>query len=90
MEKGGKDYKLPGDPNGVPVPFVTRGEWGAMPPKLTKPLKLPAYNVIFTYCTDRKDRKFGRCKTPEECIRLVQDMQKYYMETKNKRDIAYR
>nr|BBK26508.1 peptidoglycan recognition protein 9 [Nephotettix cincticeps] len=71
------------------VDLITREEWGAVEPRDAKIIKLPAFHVIFTYCTDAELRKWPLCKTQEECSKTMQDMQKYYMEEENIRDIPY-
>ncbi|XP_054264774.1 peptidoglycan recognition protein 3-like [Macrosteles quadrilineatus] len=71
------------------VNVVSREEWGAVVPTGSKKLKLPAPNVIFTYCTHRKKKEWPLCMDHEECCRTLRDMQEYYMKEELMRDLPY-
>lgn len=64
--------------------IVKRAEWGALPPKSTEPLNLPVHNVRFTYTGT------AQCGELEECIAIVQKIQRDDMEKDGLPDIRYK
>lgn len=68
-----------------PIEIVKRDEWGALAPKATEPLNHPPIKAIFTY-----DLKINPCKSKEECIKAMQDLQRRHMVDENSEDIKYK
>lgn len=59
------------------LPTVTREEWGGVPPKETEEdekFKVPATFLVLNHTNTEP------CLTKEECIKVVQEMQKKDME----------
>ncbi|XP_054262422.1 peptidoglycan-recognition protein LF-like isoform X2 [Macrosteles quadrilineatus] len=66
------------------IKYISREQWGARPPK-TPPenLKIPVL-TLHVYDTRTKD-----CKTKEECMKTVQDLQNEYMFYRGFDDIPW-
>lgn len=59
------------------LPTVTREEWGALPPKDTEEdetMKFPAEYLVLDHTNTEP------CLKKEDCIKVVQEMQKRHME----------
>uniref|UniRef100_A0A499FUP0 Peptidoglycan recognition protein long class n=1 Tax=Anopheles farauti TaxID=69004 RepID=A0A499FUP0_9DIPT len=71
-------------PDPKPLRLVTRTEWLAQPPRdeLTD-LKLPVNNVIIAHTATEA------CTTQQACIKLVQSIQRYHVNTTNYGDIGF-
>jgi hypothetical protein len=63
--------------------IVPRKKWGALPPKFTEPLPLPAQRMMFI-CTNTE-----RCMNKDDCRLAMRTIQKYYMEEKGMPDLPY-
>lgn len=66
------------------IKFVPRTKWGALPPKFTEPLSLPAQRMLIEFTNTE------RCMSKVECIKAMRTMQKYYMDVKGMPDLPYR
>ncbi|XP_054264065.1 peptidoglycan-recognition protein LC-like [Macrosteles quadrilineatus] len=66
-----------------PVEEVSREEWGARLPLVTKPIQFPVA-VITVHFTNTQT-----CSTREECIKIVKELQRRDMDDKNLIDIRY-
>lgn len=66
-----------------PIPFTTRDQWGALPPKSVDTHKLPLTHLRFT------DTDTETCEGPEACHKLLLDIQKKHMD-EGSSDIKYK
>ncbi|XP_043926936.1 peptidoglycan recognition protein 1-like [Protopterus annectens] len=62
---------------------ITRSEWGALPPTRKANLATPVTNVIIHHSAGLS------CITKSSCTELVENIQKYHMETNGWCDIGY-
>ncbi|XP_054261658.1 peptidoglycan-recognition protein LF-like [Macrosteles quadrilineatus] len=62
---------------------IGRNAWKSQPPKFRKPMDTPVGDVVYTE-TDTKP-----CFTKQECIKRVQQIQRYHMEAKGMPDIQH-
>lgn len=68
------------------INMISRDEWGAVPPKGQIPaFDVPGLHVVLTLKT-----QFKECKTKEDCMQKVKEMQRLHMEDWGLPDIAYK
>ncbi|XP_033627789.1 peptidoglycan-recognition protein LF-like [Asterias rubens] len=80
---GKADIKMQKEPACSNLTFVTRAEWGAIPPKKRQDMVLPVgYSVVHHTASKQ-------CSTQEECSKLMRSFQHFHMVTRGWDDIAY-